>query len=81
MAAVDIQTLASNVYAKCLDQFSSSQLLYQRDILGLGLIPNKSLEVLLQCTQLLVDQNYFGVYQDAEGRLSWKIIAREEAEK
>ncbi|CRG90449.1 DNA-directed RNA polymerase III subunit C34 [Talaromyces islandicus] len=81
MASVDIQSLAESVYKKCLDQFSASQLLYQRDILGLGLIPNKSLEILLQCTQLLVDQNYFGVYQDAENRLSWKVIPREDAER
>jgi DNA-directed RNA polymerase III subunit RPC6 len=78
---MEIQDLANSVYHKCLSQFSASQLLYQRDILGLGLIPNKSLETLLQCTQYLVDQNYFRVYQDTENRLSWKVIPKEDAEK
>ncbi|KAH8695936.1 putative DNA-directed RNA polymerase III subunit Rpc34 [Talaromyces proteolyticus] len=80
-AAGNVEDIASQIYAKCRDQFSASQLLYQRDILGLGLVPNKSLEILLQCTQHLVDQNLFRVYQDGDNRLAWKVIAREDAEK
>jgi hypothetical protein len=81
MASVDIQNLAERVYTKCLDLYSSSTLLYQRDILSLSIIPNNSLEVLLQCTQLLVDQNYFGVYQDGDGKLGWKLIDKVTAER
>lgn len=76
-----IQEIADKIYTQCCEKFSASQLLYQRDILGLGLIPNKDLETLLQCTQTLVDQNRFRVYQDSDNRLAWKVIAAEDAEK
>lgn len=80
-AAGTTDEIARKIYLKCREQFSSSQLLYQRDILSLGIIPAKSLEILLECTQKLVDQNYFRVYQDSENRLAWKVIAEEDAEK
>lgn len=73
--------IAQRIYTRCREQFSGSQLLYQRDILSLGIIPAKNLEILLECTQKLVDQNLFRVYQDSENRLAWKVIAEEDAEK
>ncbi|KAF5016040.1 hypothetical protein F66182_12407, partial [Fusarium sp. NRRL 66182] len=73
--------IAQRIYARCREQFSGSQLLYQRDILSLGIIPAKNLEILLECTQKLVDQNLFRVYQDSDNRLAWKVIAEEDAEK
>ena len=73
--------IAQRIYTRCREQFSGSQLLYQRDILSLGIIPAKNLEILLECTQKLVDQNLFRVYQDSNNRLAWKVIAEEDAEK
>jgi DNA-directed RNA polymerase III subunit RPC6 len=73
--------IADKIYAQCRDKFSASQLLYQNDILNLGLIPNKNLEILLACTQTLVNRNLFRVYQDSDNRIAWKLIAAEDAEK
>ncbi|OKL60699.1 hypothetical protein UA08_04412 [Talaromyces atroroseus] len=73
--------IANKIYGQCREKFSASQLIYQNDILNLGLIPNKNLEILLACTQILVNRNLFRVYQDSDNRIAWKLIAAEDAEK
>lgn len=73
--------LASKLYDACLNGFASDHLFYQQDLLKLKLIPKNDVALLLQCTQLLVDQKLFRLLQGKNDRLAWKIISREDAEK
>lgn len=76
-----INELASRLYDECLKRYDSDHLFYQQDLLGLGVIERNNLPLLLQCTQLLVDQKLFRLLQGQNNRLAWKIISREDAEK
>lgn len=73
--------LAAKLYDACLEQFEPDQLLNQQDLFGLGVIPKDELSLLLQVTQSLVDQKLFRTHQVQGGRLAWKLISREDAEK
>lgn len=76
-----INELASKLYDECLKRYDSDHLFYQQDLLGLGVVERNNLPLLLQCTQLLVDQKLFRLLQGKNDRLAWKIISREDAEK
>jgi hypothetical protein len=76
-----INELASRLYDECLKRYDADHLFYQQDLLGLGVIERNNLPLLLQCTQLLVDQKLFRLLQGKDNRLAWKIISREDAEK
>lgn len=73
--------LASRLYDECLNNFPADHLFYQQDLLGLDVVPGGDLTLLLQCTQLLVDQKLFRLHQGKNDRLAWKLISREDAEK
>jgi DNA-directed RNA polymerase III subunit RPC6 len=75
------QDIASELYGQCRHKFSPSHLFYQHDLLGLGVIPNNSVELLLQCTQSLVDRSLFRVHEDKDNRIAWKLISQEDAER
>lgn len=74
-----IEDIASELYEKCSKRFSADDLMYQDDLFSLGVIA--SLDVLLQCTQSLVDRNLFRVLEDKGSRLAWKLISQEDAER
>ncbi|KAL4917122.1 RNA polymerase Rpc34 [Aspergillus aurantiobrunneus] len=76
-----VNELASRLYDACLSTFAIDQLFYQQDLLGLNILPTNDLPLLLQCTQLLVDQKLLRLLQAKNDRLAWKIIPREDAEK
>lgn len=73
--------LASKLYDACSEQFESDQLLNQQDLFALEVIPKDDLATLLQVTQSLVDQKLFRTHQVQGGRLAWKLVPREDAEK
>ncbi|KAJ5180860.1 hypothetical protein N7492_004070 [Penicillium capsulatum] len=73
--------LAAALYDACYAQFEPDQLLNQHDLFGLDVIPKNDLSTLLQVTQSLVDQKLFRTHQVQGGRLAWKLISREDAEK
>lgn len=83
MASAGSQTteLASKLYDACSEQFESDQLLNQQDLFALEVIPKDDLATLLQVTQSLVDQKLFRTHQVQGGRLAWKLVPREDAEK
>jgi DNA-directed RNA polymerase III subunit RPC6 len=76
-----ITTIASDLYNECRSKFPPNHLFYQQDLLNLKVVPNNDLALLLQCTQSLVDQKLFRLLHDKNGRLAWKIISQEDAEK
>ncbi|KAL1984843.1 hypothetical protein VTN96DRAFT_8598 [Rasamsonia emersonii] len=73
--------LASELYEKCRSKYSEDHLIYQQDLLSLGVIPNNDLNLLLECTQSLVDQKLFRTHQDKDDRLAWKLISQKDAER
>lgn len=73
--------LASELYEKCRSKFSEDHLIYQQDLLSLRVIPNNDLNLLLECTQSLVDQKLFRTHQDKDDRLAWKLISQKDAER
>lgn len=76
-----VSELASKLYDACLNHFEPDHLFYQQDLLNLEVIPKNDLDLLMKCAQSLVDQKLLRLLQDRNGRLSWKIIPREDAEK
>ena len=73
-----IQNLALQLHDQCSSNFPSEHLFYQEDLLGLGVIYD--LQVLLSCTQYLVDQKLLRLLQK-NNRLAWKVITREDADR
>ncbi|KAJ5109696.1 hypothetical protein N7532_002341 [Penicillium argentinense] len=82
MAAAEsrVAKLASKLYDACADNHDPDTLLYQHDLIDLGVLPSDDIALLLQCTQSLVDQKLFRLHQ-GQGRIGWKLIPREDAEK
>lgn len=76
-----IEDIASELYEKCRKIFPADHLFYQDDLFNLGVIPNTELQVLLQCTQSLVDRKLFRVLEGRENHLAWKLISQEDAER
>lgn len=79
-AGSQVAGLASKLYDACVNEFDSDHLFYQNDFLNLKVIPKNDVALLLECTQSLVNQNLFRLLQK-DGKLTWKLIDREDAEK
>lgn len=79
-AGSQVAELASKLYDACVNEFDSDHLFYQNDFLNLKVIPKNDVALLLECTQNLVNQNLFRLLQK-DGKLTWKLIDREDAEK
>ncbi|KAJ5213025.1 hypothetical protein N7449_000194 [Penicillium cf. viridicatum] len=79
-AGSQVAELASKLYDACVNEFDSDHLFYQNDFLNLKVIPKNDVALLLECTQSLVNQNLFRLLQK-DGKLTWKLIDREDAEK
>ncbi|KAJ5558035.1 RNA polymerase Rpc34 [Penicillium sp. DV-2018c] len=79
-AGSQVSELASKLYDACVNEFSRDHLFYQNDFLNLKVIPKNDVSLLLECTQSLVNQNLFRLLQK-DGKLTWKLIDREDAEK
>ncbi|KAL1976471.1 hypothetical protein VTN31DRAFT_2753 [Thermomyces dupontii] len=75
------EELASELYEQCQNKFSTAHLFYQEDLLNLGVIPNRNVELLLACVQYLVERNLFRMHEDRDNRLAWKLISQEDAER
>jgi DNA-directed RNA polymerase III subunit RPC6 len=76
-----VAALASKLYEECRNKFSADHLFYQKDLLSLGVVPNDNLPLLVQCAQSLVDKKLLRLLSGKDGRLAWKIISQEDAEK
>jgi DNA-directed RNA polymerase III subunit RPC6 len=72
--------LQTALYTACRHQFPPDKLLSQVDLLKLKVMPDDSLEILLQCVQGLIDQNLFRLHS-INDRIAWKVIKEEDAEK
>ncbi|CAG8947405.1 unnamed protein product [Penicillium salamii] len=79
-AGPKVAELASKLYDTCVSEFDPDHLFYQNDFLNLKIIPGNDLALLLECAQSLVDQNLFRLLQK-DGKLTWRLIDREDAEK
>lgn len=76
----DAAQLSSTLYAKCLSDFPPDHLFYQQDLMNMGVIPKNNLPLLMQCTQLLVEQSLLRMFRGKDDRLAWKIVAQNDAE-
>lgn len=81
MSESGIGELVSQLYDACLESYDTNHLFYQQDFLSLDIIPKNDPQLLLKCTQQLVDQKLLRLHQDKNERLAWKIISREDADK
>ncbi|KAI5287046.1 34-kDa subunit of RNA polymerase III (C) [Ascosphaera acerosa] len=80
MADAKVDELAASLYAKCLSDFPADQLIYQQDLLGLGIIPNNNLGLLMKCVQSLVGQSLLRMFHGKNERLAWKLVAQSDAD-
>lgn len=82
-SAGSIKELASQLYDACASHPDSDRSWYQNALQDLDIIPKEDneIEVLLQCTQSLVDQKLFRLLETSNKRLAWRIVSREDAEK
>lgn len=76
----DAKKLSAALYAKCVSDFPPDHLFYQQDLLSLGVIPDGNLNLLLECAQLLVQQNLFGIFFGKDDRLAWRVRSQSDAE-
>ncbi|KAJ5225047.1 hypothetical protein N7468_006272 [Penicillium chermesinum] len=82
-SAGSVAELASQLYDACAEHPDSDRAWYQGALLDLNIIPKgpNEIELLLQCTQSLVDQKLFRLLETQNKRLAWRIVSREDAEK
>jgi hypothetical protein len=78
--STNLTDLPKELYTQCLNRFPPEKLLFQQDLLKLKVIPNDSLEVLVQCAQALTNQNLFRVYT-VNDRIAWRAVKEEDAAK
>jgi len=79
-AGSKVAELASKLYDACTSEFDPDHLFFQNDFLDLKVIPDNDVSLLLECAQSLVDQNLFRLLTK-DGKLTWRLIDREDAEK
>lgn len=82
-SAGSIEELASQLYEACAAHPNSDRPWYQNHLQDLDVVPKdeRELEVLLQCTQALVNQKLFRLLETSNRRLAWQVVSREDAEK
>ncbi|CAO1605614.1 34-kDa subunit of RNA polymerase III (C) [Xanthoria calcicola] len=67
------------LYARCAS-LSAETVFSQHDLLDLGVIPDKDIKLLLQCTQELTREGLFKLLT-RDGRACWRVVKKEDAEK
>ncbi|KAI4092687.1 MAG: hypothetical protein LQ348_002353 [Seirophora lacunosa] len=67
------------LYARCAS-FPSETIFSQDDLLELDIIPNKNLDLLLQCTKKLTQEGLFKLLSH-ENRAVWRVVKKEDAQK
>ncbi|KAI4227771.1 MAG: hypothetical protein L6R40_008182 [Gallowayella cf. fulva] len=67
------------LYARCAS-VPTETIFSQHDLLGLGIIPDRDIKLLLQCTQELTSEGLFKLLH-RDGRACWRVVKREDAQK
>ncbi|KAL8757492.1 MAG: hypothetical protein Q9199_002185 [Rusavskia elegans] len=67
------------LYARCAS-LPAETVFSQHDLLDLGIIPNKDIKLLLQCTQELTGEGLFKLLT-RDGRACWRVVKKEDAQK
>ncbi|KAL8850557.1 MAG: hypothetical protein Q9221_004514 [Calogaya cf. arnoldii] len=67
------------LYARCAS-LPAETVFSQHDLLDLGIIPNRDIKLLLQCTQELTSEGLFKLLT-RDGRACWRIVKKEDAQK
>ncbi|KAL8913255.1 MAG: hypothetical protein Q9171_001902 [Xanthocarpia ochracea] len=67
------------LYARCAS-LAADTIFSQHDLLNLGIIPNKDIKLLLQCTQELTGDGLFKLLT-RDGRACWRVVKKEDAQK
>ncbi|KAL8970738.1 MAG: hypothetical protein Q9197_003655 [Variospora fuerteventurae] len=78
-ATVSPSEIKNALYARCAT-FPSETILSQDDLLELDIIPNKNLDLLLQCTKKLTQEGLFKLLSH-ENRAVWRVVKKEDAQK
>ncbi|KAJ5895602.1 hypothetical protein N7495_007293 [Penicillium taxi] len=81
MAEPRVSELASQLYDACSNLYDTDYMISQKDLQALGIIPTNDLDLLLQCTQHLVNQKLFRLLEGQGKTVSWGLVSRGDAEK
>lgn len=80
MSDSKVEELAGALYARCLADFPQDHLIYQQDLLNLGIIPGNNLALLMKCVQSLVAQSLLRMFHGKDERLAWKLVSQSDAD-
>ena len=76
-----IKELADALYAECLRRLGDdNKQFYQDDLLGMNVIPNRDVDRLSACINLLTSKGLLTL-MSRDGRSCWKVKKREDAAK
>jgi hypothetical protein len=78
----DITALKTELYEACVPFAKDNPkiVFHQVDIFDLDIVPNNDVNILLQVSQLLLDEKLFKVVHDTDG-MGWKLRTVDEAKK
>ena len=73
--------VATSLYEWCRKNRDPEDVLVQDDLFQSDVIPNKDIHVLLEATQILVNEHLFKIHDVRGGGIGWKLVSEERAAK